>query len=94
MTLTSSLKTAPKCCSLSIQGGKTKDINFILDNSGKPVNILSVIEKPMKFLGSEITRDNTPHAMFAKMKFKLEQKLNNINESTLRGEYKLNIYES
>ena len=60
-----------KCRSLSIQGGKTKLHHFTLNNSGKPVNILSVIEKPMKFLGSEITKDNTTSAMFVTMKSKL-----------------------
>ena len=64
-----------KCRSLSIQGGKTKLHHFTLNNSGKPVNIISVIEKPMKFLGSEITKDNTTSAMFVTMKSKLENKL-------------------
>ena len=83
---------APKCRSLSIQGGKISNISFSLDNSGNPVNILSVLEKPMKFLGSEVTGDNSQSAMFASMKTKIETKLENINKSTLRGEYKLNIY--
>ena len=83
---------APKCRSLPIQDGKISNIPFSLDNSGNPVNILSVVEKPMKFLGSEVTEDNSQISMFASMKTKLETKLENISKSTLRGEYKLNIY--
>ena len=56
------------------------------------MNILSVVEKPMKFLGSEVTGDNSQSAMFASMKTKLETKLENISKNTLRGQYKLNIY--
>ena len=56
------------------------------------MNIPSVIDKPMKFLGSEMTQDNNPKAMFATMKAKLVTNLKNINMSTLRGEYKLKIY--
>ena len=76
---------APKCQSLSIQGGKISNIPLSLDNSGKPVNILSVLEKPMKFFGSEVTADNSQSAMFASMKTELETKLENINKSTLRA---------
>ena len=47
----------------------------------------------MKFLGSEMTQENNPNAMFDTMKTKLETKLQNINKSSLRGEYKLNIYK-
>ena len=46
----------------------------------------------MKFLGSEVTDDNSPHAMSASLYSKLEIKLENIDNSTLRGEYKANIY--
>ena len=46
----------------------------------------------MKFLGSEVPEDNSPHAMFVKIHSKLETKLDNINKCTLRGEYKANIY--
>ena len=63
-----------------------------MNNAGSPVNILSVLDKHMKFLGSEVTGDNSESAMFSIMKTKLETKLENINKSTLRGEYKLKIY--
>ena len=84
---------AHKCRSLSIKGGKVTNIPFNLHTtSGEALQILSVIEKPMKFLGSELAENNSPNAMFVKIFTKLENKLENINKSTLRGEYKANIY--
>lgn len=56
------------------------------------MEIDSVIEKPLKFLGSEVCGLNTPSAMFASTFEKLKQKLENIDKSTLRGEFKTKIY--
>ena len=76
-----------------IESGKTVNIQYKLnDKNGRPVNISSVIDEPMKFLGSEVSGTNTPLAMFALIYSKLETKLENISKSTLRGEHKLNIY--
>ena len=84
---------APKCCSLSIQSGKTTNIHFYLNERTNIVTPIStVIEKPMKFLGSEVQKDNSPHAMFAVLSQKLKSKLENIDKCSLRGEYKANIY--
>ena len=83
---------APKCRSLSIQSGKTTNIQFhFKTNTNKVVPISSVIEKTMKFLGSVVQEDNSPHAMFATLSQKLESKLDNIDKSSLRGKYKANI---
>ena len=49
-------------------------------------------EKPHKFLGSMITKMNTPSDFFKHFKDVLEEKLNNIDASKVRGEYKLSIY--
>ena len=82
-----------KCRSLSIESGKTVNIQYkIEDKGGIEVNIASVVDNPMKFLGSEVSATNTPLAMFASVYSKLEAKLENISKSTLRGEHKLNIY--
>jgi hypothetical protein len=62
-----------------------------IENEGH-VNIATVGEKPMKFLGSEVTKENTPVAMFASLFSKLKSKLENIEKSTLRGELKVSIY--
>ena len=83
---------APKRRSLSITGGKTSNIHFTLNNSGSEVKRISVLEKNMKFLESEVTGDSSKSAMFASIKLKLESKLENIHKSTLLGEYKLKIY--
>ena len=84
---------APKCRSLSLTSGKATNIVFNLATATEePLPILSILEKPMKFLGSEVTEDSSPHAMFASIYLKLKTKLENINKSTLRGEYKANIY--
>ena len=84
---------APKCRSLSIQSGKISNVQFyLITNTNSEVPISSVIEKPLKFLGSEVQEDNSPHAMFAALSLKLRNKLENIDKCTLRGEYKANLY--
>ena len=84
---------APKCRSLSIKSGKMTNIQFHLQtNSKQTIPIYSVLDKPMKFLGSVVQEDNSPHAMFVSLNQKLKTKLENIDKSTLRGEYKSNIY--
>ena len=73
-----------KCRSLSINSGQATIVPFNLKASaGEVLQILSAIEKPMKFLGSELAEDNSPNAIFAKIYSKLERKLENINKSTL-----------
>ena len=83
-----------KCRSLFIVTGKTQNIPFYLKDhiNDDDIVISSVIDKPMKFLGSEVTETNTPSAMFVSLLSKLKHKLDNIDRSTLRGEYKCNIY--
>ena len=83
---------AQKCRSLSIQGGKTNKCIFTLNNSGQPFDIPSVLEKPMKFLGSEVSGNTSTSVIFAFIKAKLETKLQNINKSIMRGEHKIRIY--
>ena len=56
------------------------------------MRISSVIYKPVKFLGSVVQEDNSPNTMFAVLSQKLKSKLENIDQSSLRGEYKANIY--
>ena len=83
----------PKCRALSIQSGSPAVVEFHLTNeTGNKVPISSVLVKPLKFLGSIISEDNTPSAKFALIEEKLRTKLNNIDKSSLRGERKLAIY--
>ena len=82
-----------KCSSLSIQSGKSSNLNFhLLNQNGEKVSIASVCDKPLKFLGSQITALNKPSEMFQFLYDKLENKMKNIDDSKLRGEFKLNIY--
>ena len=82
-----------KCRSLLIEKGKIVNINFTIEDENRTdINIDSVIDKPMKFLGSNLAGDNSPSAMFVKIYSMLEAKLKNIDKSMLRGEFKLNIY--
>ena len=64
-----------KCRALPIIKGKTTNIPFFLKEvtTGAPVVISSVIEKPLKFRGSQVTGDYTP--MFANLASKLKEKL-------------------
>ena len=83
-----------KCRSLSIQNGKQTNVSFFLTEkeSQDKCAISSVIDKPFKFLGSEITEENTPSAISVLLESKLETKLSNIDKSSLRGEHKVAIY--
>ena len=84
---------ASKCSSLSIQSGKSYNLSFHLTgDTGEKVQISSVCEKPIKFLGSQISALNKPNEMFQFLYEKLEIKMKNIDDSKLRGEFKLNIY--
>ena len=58
----------------------------------KKVDILSVIQKPIQFLGSEVIGVNTPEQMFLFLKKKISDRLENLDKSTIRGEHKLKVY--
>ena len=82
-----------KCRALSIKSGKAEIINFHLtDEKGDKVNISSVLVNPLKFLGAILAESNTPSARFELIHQKLKTKLENIDKSSIRGEYKLAIY--
>ena len=55
-----------------------------------PVSLIK--NKPLKFLGSNVSALNKPQDMHQFLYDKLETKLKNIDSSHLRGEHKLNIY--
>jgi hypothetical protein len=85
-----------KCRSLSICLGSPKDVTFVLSNSNQSdqcVPIETVYTRPHKFLGSIITYTNTPKEYFKHFYEVLEKKLTNIDNSKVRGEHKLAIYE-
>ena len=49
-------------------------------------------DDPHKFLGSHITNLNTPADHFNFLKSKLEEKLSNLDQTLVRGEYKVAVY--
>ena len=64
-----------KCRSLSIIKGNVSNEKFILrcEKTGKNTEIDSVIDKPMKFLGSVVGAVNTPSAMLVEILSKLKK---------------------
>ena len=89
------LKIKPqKCRSISIQRGKITKTEFSINNTeGNEVNIASILDKPLKFLGSLVTPSNSPEDMFNHVYDKLQSKLTNITLSKIRGELKIQIYK-
>ena len=83
-----------KCASLSIQSGRSSDCEFHLTDRNQKVPIALVKNKPLKFLGSNVTALNKPNEMFEFLYEKFEAKLKNIDKCSLRGEYKLKIYSN
>ena len=81
-----------KCASLSIQSGKSTGVTFNLTENGEKQPIELIKNKPQKFLGSIVTALNKPQEMFEFLFEKLSKKLQNIDKSSLRGEYKMKIY--
>ena len=66
-----------KCRSLSISSGRVENVSFVLsdpnDNNLK-THIQTTHEKPHKFLGSQVTKSNSPNDYFQYLKKALEQK--------------------
>ena len=81
-----------KCASLSIQSGRSAEVSFNLTENGNNKQIELIKNKPQKFLGSFVTALNKPQEMFEFLSDKLNKKLQNIDNSSLRGEYKVKIY--
>ena len=77
--------------SLSIQSGKSTGVTFNLTKNGEKQPIELIKNKPKKLLGSIVTALNKPQDMFDFLFEKLNKKLQNIDNSTLRGEYKMKI---
>ena len=83
-----------KCRSLSICGGSPKNVSFVLKSSEKlTVHIESVHDNPHTFLGATVTYTNTAQEYYQQFRKILSDKLTNIDNSRVRGEHKLAIYE-
>ena len=77
-----------KCRSLSICAGSPKEIDFKIDDSV----VQSVKQSPQRFLGSHITFKQKTSDAFDLIAYELDTKLNRINNTLVRNEYKLAIY--
>ena len=75
-----------ECASLSIQSVRSSDSIFHLTEGMQNIPIELVKNKPLKFLGSNITALNKPNEMFHFLFEKFETKLKNIDNCHLRGE--------
>ena len=85
-----------KCRSLSICSGSPTNVSFVLkehSNSNMTVHIDSVHDNPHKFLGATVTYTNTAKEYYKQFHDILSNKLKNIDNSKVRGEHKLAIYE-
>ena len=85
-----------KCRSLSICAGKPTSVEFVLkDPKGTDLEVPmgTVHNNPHKFLGSLVTHTNRPREYFEHFYAVLKEKLANIDQSMVRGEHKLAIYE-
>ncbi len=76
-----------KCRSISIVQGSAKEIHF--DINGQPIQ--TVKEKPEKYLGSLVTHYLKSSDSFNFIQEKLQNMLQNIDSSMVRGEYKLAV---
>ena len=90
MTSSMNLTLKPtKCRSISICGGSPKEVLYKLGDA----EIGTVKEKPEKFLGSVITFNGSSSGIFKFIHDKLNSSLVNIDNSKVRGEYKVRVYK-
>ena len=86
-----------KCRTYSVCSGKPTNITFTLsdDNPETPVKIelKTLIEEPHKFLGQIITHKNSSQDHYAYLNNILKSKLENLDKSCVRNEYKIATYE-
>ena len=76
-----------KCRTFSISSGSAKRISFTLDG----ILIPTLFEKELTFLGHRIFAQNSPSKTFVLIKDTIEKKLTNIDQSKIRGEFKVKI---
>ena len=86
-----------KCRVYSVCSGKPTSVNFTLLDSANPQNpskvqLKTLVDDPLKFLGQIITHKNSSGDHFNFMKSILQTKLENLDKS-VRNEYKISTYE-
>ena len=83
-----------KCRTLSLIRGKPSPVVFTLTDptTGEEVELKTLESDPHKFLGCVMTFNNTPTDHLNFLKDKLSSKLENIDKSKVRAEYKVAVY--
>jgi len=83
-----------KCRSFSLVSGRPQPVAFSLTDpsNGIEVELKTLESDPHKFLGCVMTHKNTPQDHMNFLKDKLNIKLKNIDETKVRGEFKVAIY--
>ena len=87
-----------KCRVYSVCSGKPTPVNFTLldySNNQNPTRITlkTLVNDPHKFLGQIITHKNSSEDHFKFMESILKSKLENLDNCSVRNEYKIAIYE-
>ena len=82
-----------KCRTYSVCSGKPASVIFTLSEGPRKIQLKTLIDEPHKFLGQIITHKNSSQDHFNYMKDILQTKLENLDKSCVRNEYKLATYE-
>ena len=77
-----------KCRSFSIRSGKISNVKYFIED--KPVP--STQEEEQKFLGRVLFHDGKSEDCFNLLKETIENKIENLNKTKIREEYKIEIY--
>ena len=78
-----------KCRSFSIRGGKPSIVDYKIDGN----NIPSVANEEQKFLGRVLFYNGKAEECFNLLKGVIKQKLDNLDSTKIRSEFKLEIYK-
>ena len=83
-----------KCRTLSLVKGKPTPVSFTLTDpiSGEEVKLKTLESDPHKFLGCIMTFNNSPEDHLKFLKEKLTSKLENIDNTKVRAEFKVAVY--
>ena len=80
---------ASKCRSFSLTSGKPSKIKFNFEGSEIP----SIANEEQKFLGRILFYNGKSEECFSLLKETIQTKLENLNKTSIRNEYKLEIYQ-
>ena len=84
-----------KCKTLSVVSGKPTDVHFTLTDlvTNTKVVLKTLVEEPHKFLGQILSFKNSSKDHFEFLQSILKTKLENLDSSVVRSEYKVATYD-